>query len=49
MVFDNTTIQRITSEWGMKAGECFATATLMRPYEGDNTKEFAKSLEGKSA
>lgn len=49
MVFDNKTIQRITSEWGIKAGELFATATLMRPYEGDHTKEFAKSLEGKTA
>ncbi|KAB5547102.1 ABC1 family-domain-containing protein [Coniochaeta sp. 2T2.1] len=34
MTFDNATMTRITEEWGIKAADLFASATLMRPYEG---------------
>jgi len=35
MTFDNATIERVTrDEWGINAPEIFASATLMRPYEG---------------
>ena len=35
MTFDNETISRIAKdEWGVNAPEMFASATLMRPYEG---------------
>ena len=34
MTFDNKRIAEITAEWGIKAADLFASATLMRPYEG---------------
>lgn len=34
MTFDNTKLQSITEQWGIKAADLFASATLMRPYEG---------------
>ncbi|KAH6630212.1 ABC1 family-domain-containing protein [Chaetomium sp. MPI-SDFR-AT-0129] len=34
MTFDNKKISEITHEWGIKASDLFASATLMRPYEG---------------
>ncbi|ATY60826.1 ABC1 domain [Cordyceps militaris] len=34
MTFDNATISRVTSQWGIKGPDFFASATLMRPYEG---------------
>ncbi|SMY29996.1 unnamed protein product [Zymoseptoria tritici ST99CH_1A5] len=35
MTFDNATIARIThDEWGVDAPDMFASATLLRPYEG---------------
>ncbi|KAI0172734.1 ABC1-domain-containing protein [Hypoxylon sp. FL1284] len=34
MTFDNETIAEITEQWGIKAPDLFASATLMRPYEG---------------
>lgn len=34
ITFDNATIGRVTEEWGIKAADIFASATLMRPYEG---------------
>ncbi|PHH81733.1 hypothetical protein CDD82_81 [Ophiocordyceps australis] len=34
MTFDNKTIARITHEWGIRGADLFASATLMRPYEG---------------
>ncbi|KAL1883371.1 hypothetical protein VTK73DRAFT_8938 [Phialemonium thermophilum] len=43
MTFDNKTISRVTEEWGIKAAELFASATLMRPYEG-GTGEFKKDM-----
>lgn len=41
MTFDNETLSEITSAWGVKAPDLFASATLMRPYEGgdSSTKE----------
>ncbi|KAI1779008.1 ABC1-domain-containing protein [Hypoxylon cercidicola] len=34
MTFDNKTISEITEQWGIKAPDLFASATLMRPYDG---------------
>ncbi|GAO14555.1 uncharacterized protein UV8b_04358 [Ustilaginoidea virens] len=51
MTFDNKTIARITSEWGIKGADFFASATLMRPYEGgqgNSMRETLKKLEGKT-
>ncbi|KAK6383314.1 hypothetical protein LTR65_010299 [Meristemomyces frigidus] len=42
MTFDNATIARITrDEWGINAPDIFASATLMRPYEGGDGKTLA--------
>ncbi|KAI0805106.1 ABC1 family-domain-containing protein [Xylaria sp. FL0064] len=48
MTFDNKTIADISEQWGIKAPDIFASATLMRPYEGGDgsfkeslTKEFS--------
>lgn len=39
MTFDNATIAKITKEeWGIDAPDMFASATLMRPYEGGDHK-----------
>ncbi|KAJ9145269.1 ABC1-domain-containing protein [Coniochaeta hoffmannii] len=45
MTFDNDTLQRITREWGIKATDLFASATLMRPYEGGDG-EFRRDVLG---
>ncbi|PVH79404.1 ABC transporter, partial [Cadophora sp. DSE1049] len=37
MTFDNETLSEITSAWGVKAPDLFASATLMRPYEGGDS------------
>ncbi|KIV79244.1 hypothetical protein PV11_06813 [Exophiala sideris] len=34
MTFDNKTLKEVVSEWGINNPEIFASATLMRPYEG---------------
>jgi aarF domain-containing kinase len=34
MTFDNRTIQNVTESWGIKAADMFASATLLRPYQG---------------
>ncbi|KAI6497936.1 hypothetical protein MCOR11_004136 [Pyricularia oryzae] len=34
MTFDNKTIARVCDQWGIKGADLFASATLMRPYEG---------------
>lgn len=34
MTFDNKTLKEVTSQWGVNNAEIFASATLMRPYEG---------------
>lgn len=49
MTFDNKTIAKVTDEWGIKAADFFASATLLRPYEGgdSSTKNgIMKGLEG---
>ena len=53
MTFDDKTIARITRAWGIKAADLFASATLMRPYEGGEgggfRKEMLGDLKGKTA
>lgn len=52
MTFDNATLSEITSAWGVRAPDLFASATLMRPYEGggNSTKSrFTGELKGKTA
>lgn len=51
MTFDNATIRAVTEEWGIKAADIFASATLMRPYEGGD-QSFKRGLmdgDGKTA
>ncbi|EXF85833.1 ABC1 family protein [Colletotrichum fioriniae PJ7] len=51
MTFDNKTIEKVTTEWGIKAADLFASATLMRPYEGGDERTrngIMKELEGKT-
>lgn len=45
MTFDNKRIAEITNEWGIKAADLFASATLMRPYEGGDG-EFKNQMMG---
>lgn len=50
MAFDNETIKDIVSSWGVNNPDIFASATLMRPYQGgDNTtlNELKKGGKGK--
>ena len=52
MTFDNATLSTITSAWGVKAPDLFASATLMKPYEGgDGTTKnrITDELKGKTA
>ncbi|PNP82487.1 hypothetical protein FNYG_04196 [Fusarium nygamai] len=49
MTFDNKTISRVTEAWGIKAADLFASATLLRPYEGGDKRThngIMKELEG---
>ncbi|KAG9499842.1 hypothetical protein J7337_008304 [Fusarium musae] len=49
MTFDNKTISRVTEAWGIKAADLFASATLLRPYEGGDKRThngIMKDLEG---
>lgn len=51
ITFDNQTIAEISEQWGIKAPDLFASATLLRPYEGGDgsTKEsLTKELSGKT-
>ncbi|TDZ34122.1 ABC1 family protein [Colletotrichum spinosum] len=51
MTFDNKTIETVTEAWGIKAADLFASATLMRPYEGGDERTrngIMKELEGKT-
>ncbi|KAF3055005.1 ABC1 family protein C10F6.14c [Daldinia childiae] len=51
LTFDNKTIADVTAQWGIKAPDLFASATLLRPYEGgDQTtrSKIMKQLEGKT-
>ena len=47
MTFDNATLTKITNSWGVKAPDLFASATLMRPYEGKG--RLVGNLKGKTA
>lgn len=38
MTFDNRVINEVTEQWGIKSSDLFASATLLRPYEGANEK-----------
>lgn len=52
MTFDNATLSEITSAWGVKAPDLFASATLMRPYEGGDSSTKARitgELKGATA
>jgi aarF domain-containing kinase len=52
MTFDNATLSEITSAWGVKAPDLFASATLMRPYTGGDSSTKARitgELKGKTA
>ncbi|KAK3112113.1 hypothetical protein LTR53_011937, partial [Teratosphaeriaceae sp. CCFEE 6253] len=42
MTFDNATIKSVTEEWGIKAPDAFASATLMSPYKGGDGKTLAE-------
>ncbi|KPI34389.1 ABC1 family protein C10F6.14c [Cyphellophora attinorum] len=45
MTFDNGTMGRVAREWGVNDSELFASATLMRPYQGGQgriQKKFAE-------
>ncbi|KAK3354571.1 kinase-like domain-containing protein [Neurospora tetraspora] len=44
MTFDNNKIKEITNEWGIKAADLFASATLLRPYEGGDDGGFQTKL-----
>ena len=49
MTFDNETVLKVTEEWGIKATDLFASATLLRPYEGGDShtrNEIMKELDG---
>ncbi|KAL0937662.1 ABC1 family protein [Colletotrichum truncatum] len=51
MTFDNKTIEKVTNLWGIKAADLFASATLLRPYEGGDERtrnSIMKELEGKT-
>ena len=54
MTFDNDTLSEITNAWGIKAPDLFASATLMRPYDGGEghrgTRDMITGeLQGKTA
>lgn len=49
--FDNDTITEVVQSWGVNNPDIFASATLLRPYEGGDgstTKGLTKGLEGKT-
>jgi aarF domain-containing kinase len=52
MTFDNDTLAQITNSWGIRAPDLFASATLMRPYDGgdnDTKNLITGELKGKTA
>ncbi|PFH59455.1 hypothetical protein XA68_12287 [Ophiocordyceps unilateralis] len=46
MTFDNKTIAAVTAEWGIKGADLFASATLMRPYEGGDASTKSEAMSG---
>jgi len=51
MTFDNNTLAEITKSWGVNQPDLFASATLMRPYEGGDESTLDRvmgDLEGKT-
>jgi aarF domain-containing kinase len=51
LAFDNETISDIVNSWGVNKPDLFASATLMRPYEGGDNSTFAelkKEVPGQS-
>jgi aarF domain-containing kinase len=51
MTFDNETIAEITKDWGINAPDLFASATLLRPYEGGDGRTrdgIMKEMAGKT-
>ncbi|KIW03368.1 uncharacterized protein PV09_05576 [Verruconis gallopava] len=51
LAFDNATIKEIVNSWGVNNPDIFASATLLRPYEGGDgstTAELRKDLVGKT-
>ena len=49
--FDNATIKSVVNEWGVTNPDIFASATLLRPYEGGDgstSRGLTKGLEGKT-
>jgi len=52
LTFDNAALSEITSSWGVRHPDLFASATLMRPYEGGDSSTKARittELKGKTA
>ena len=47
MSFDNTTLKEVVSSWGVNNPDIFASATLMRPYEGGD-RSTASRIKGLS-
>jgi aarF domain-containing kinase len=45
MTFDNATLAEITKEWGVNSPDMFASATLMKPYEGGDGSTKARVME----
>jgi aarF domain-containing kinase len=51
LAFDNETIQQIATDWGVGHADVFASATLMRPYQGGDQSvinELKKGTTGKT-
>lgn len=49
--FDNKTLERISLSWGVKQPDLFASATLLRPYEGGDKsteRRITDELQGKT-
>lgn len=49
--FDNSTIEKVSAQWGVKQPDVFASATLMRPYQGGDMstqKRITDDLKGRT-
>jgi aarF domain-containing kinase len=44
MTFDNKTLREISKQWGVSSPDMFASATLMRPYEGGDGSTKARVM-----